>query len=89
MKKKKKPTDDECDARLQATVDALAADGADLFDIVTSFIGVATNLALRDEAYKYANLARLEDLFTLGANCTRLEIERITPPKKPRKKKNT
>jgi hypothetical protein len=52
-----------------------------------SFIHVATNLALRDEAYRFANLARLQDLFTLGANCTRLEIERITPPKKSRKKK--
>lgn len=87
MKKKKKPTDDECEGRLQAAVDALAADGSNLFDIVTCFITAATNLALRDEAYRYANLARLEEYFTIGANCTRLEYERITTPKKPRNKK--
>ena len=88
MKKRmKKPTDDECIERLQATADALAQAGASPYDIVTAFVDVALILAQRDAAYAQANLAIIADVFAAGDGAARLQRDKLMTSKKPTKKK--
>lgn len=86
MKKAKKPTDDECISRLQATAKSLADEGASTWDIVTAFIDVAINLAERDPAYAQIEIERLAETFGLGESLARAKLEKIAPPKKQRKR---
>jgi formiminotetrahydrofolate cyclodeaminase len=82
----KKPTDEECIERLQATADALAQAGASPYDIVTAFVDVALTLAERDAPYAQANAAIIADVFASGEALAR-RLSALLASKKPPKKK--
>jgi hypothetical protein len=83
----KRPSDDECRERLQATANSLTKEGASTFDVVTAFIDVATQLAQRDPAYAIGELDILADTFASGQAMTRLVRDKLAQ-KKGRKKKS-
>jgi len=84
----KKPavSDEECIARLQAAVDALAQSGASPYDIVTAFLDVAINLAVKDRAYEEAQLKIVGAVFSAGASLARLRLHELEQAKTGKKK---
>ena len=84
--KKSGISDEECIARLQATVDGLAKAGASIYDIVTAFVDVAVDRAANDPDYAHAQLEIVADVFAVGQGLARLRKEHLARPK-PRKKK--
>lgn len=80
-------SDDECIAHLLAAAEVLTKRGASVYDIVTNFIDVALTLAQRDRNYVLPQLEIVANAFTAGYDAARVTIERLTPPKRPRKKK--
>jgi hypothetical protein len=80
-------SDDECTAHLLAAAEVLTRKGASVFDIVTNFIDVALTLAQRDRDYGIPQLEIVANAFTAGEDAARLTIEKLTPPKRPRKHK--